>query len=104
MESVLPCEANRWPWENLDNAQTGLHDYFMWLKYGYGRGCAQVSVDIRAGLLIREPSIKWVERHDGMFPSIYAGVKIEDVLDRIGMTHADLKSLTIKWAACSQSA
>jgi hypothetical protein len=49
-----PCEANWWRAENLDNAQTGIHDHFGYLKYGYGRGCAQISVDVRAGLLTRD--------------------------------------------------
>jgi hypothetical protein len=104
MQWALPCQANRWPWENLDNAQTGLHDYFMWLKFGYGRGCAQISVDVRSGKVFRDGALGWVEKHDGILCNEYAGVKLEDVLDRIGLNHVDLKRLTIKWAACSQPA
>jgi hypothetical protein len=43
-----PCEANWWEHENLDNAQTGLHDHLMYRKYGFGRGAAQISVDVRS--------------------------------------------------------
>ena len=89
MEFSLPSEANWWEFENLDNAQTGLHDYFMYLKYGYGRGCAQISVDVRAGRISREYALEWVEQHDGRFPKVYAGVSIGEVLDRIEVTDLD---------------
>jgi hypothetical protein len=81
-----PTLANFWPAENQDNAQTGVHDFVMFLKYQYGRGCAQISVDVREGLISRETALNWVEKHDGIFPSVYMGVLIDEVLDRIGMT------------------
>lgn len=80
-----PSAANWWRHENLDNAQTGLHDWFMRLKYGFGRGCQQISVDVRAGRIERQRALEWVEAHDHRAPEQYAGVRIEDVLDRIGM-------------------
>jgi hypothetical protein len=55
--------------ENLDNAQTGLHDHAMYRKYGYGRGCAQISVDIRAGRVTRQHAMAWVAENDGRFPT-----------------------------------
>lgn len=93
MRAALPCRANYWPAENLDNAQTGLHDYFGFLKYGYGRGCAQISVDVRAGRANRESAMKWVAKNDGAFPEFYAGVSIDEVLDRIGMTRQELNQI-----------
>jgi hypothetical protein len=88
-----PCLANWWPAENLDNAQTGVHDWVMFLKYGFGRGCQQISVDVRAGLVPREDALAWVEEWDGAFPACYAGVMVEEVLDRIGMTEQRLHQL-----------
>ena len=85
MEYQKPSPANWWPWENLDNAQTGIHDHMMFRKYGYGRGAAQASVDIRTGRHTRKAVLEWVERWDGQFPQIYAGVPIAKVLDRIDM-------------------
>lgn len=85
-----PSPANWWAAENLDNAQTGLHDYFMWLKFGFGRGCQQISVDVRAGRVSRLDALGWLEHHEGKFPNAYAGVFLTDVLDRIGMTRAQL--------------
>lgn len=89
MQIMLPTEANWWDYENLDNAQTGVHDWFGWLKYGYGRGCAQISVDIRAGRVAREDAAQWVHAQDGLFPHEYCGVPLEEVLDRIGMGPID---------------
>jgi hypothetical protein len=83
---LRPSLANAWDHENLDNAQTGLHDHMMYRKYGYGRGAAQVSVDIRAGLVDRETAASWARARDGAFPTTYAGVKIERVLEPLEMT------------------
>lgn len=83
-----PTHANWWRAENLDNAQTGIHDYFMWLKYGFGRGCQQISVDVRAGLVKREWALPWVQQCDGSFPHWYCDTGFREVLDRIHMTPA----------------
>ncbi len=99
MRADLPSPANWWPWENLDNAQTGLHDYFGFLKYGYGRAAAQVSVDIRAGRLTREDGMKLVAERDSQFPHRYAGVSYLEVLDRIGMTAAQLDETMARFTA-----
>lgn len=90
MQAFRPTEANWWSEENLDNAQTGFHDHFGWLKYGYGRGCAQISVDVRAGLVDRATAMKWVREFDGLAPSIYAGVRWTDVIERIGVDPVEL--------------
>ena len=81
-----PCTANWWRAENLDNCQTGIHDHMMYRKYGYGRGCTQISVDVREGLISRDEALKWVHQFDGAFPETYAGIRCEDIIDRIGMT------------------
>jgi len=98
MVSKLPTPGNWWRGENMDNAQTGVHDYFMWRKYRFGRGCQQVSVDVRAGLIDREDALRWVEEHDGAFPARYMDVPIEDMLDRIGMTVGGLQALAEQFA------
>jgi N-acetyl sugar amidotransferase len=89
-DNATPCTANWWPHENLDNAQTGLHDWMMFRKYGYGRGCAQISVDVRAGTVDRAAALGWVLEHDGVFPEYYMGVHYGAVLDRIGVTKSEL--------------
>ena len=93
MLQAIPSAANVWEHENLDNAQTGLHDAMMARKYGYGRGCAQISVDIRAGRISRANAMDWVKHFDGLFPFNYADVGVDETLGRIGMTLMDLKPL-----------
>lgn len=92
MHQELPSQANYWEHENLDNAQTGLHDHGCFRKYGYGRFAAQVSVDIRAGRLARAEALRLVAGRDGRFPYVYAGVALGQVLERIGMSEAQLWS------------
>lgn len=87
-----PTSANWWSAENLDNAQTGIHDHFMWLKYGFGRGCQQISVDVRAGLIKREWAMGWIQAFDHSFPHWYCEVGFREVLDRIEMTPADFQA------------
>jgi N-acetyl sugar amidotransferase len=87
-EFERPCCANHWEFENLDNAQTGIHDFFGLLKYGYGRGAAQLSVDIRSGRITREEALQKALVIEGMFPSVYAHVQHTDVLECIGISEA----------------
>jgi len=81
-----PSRANFWNFENLDNAQTGLHDYAMFLKYGYGRAAAQASVDVREGLLDRASALLVARKHDGLWPFPYMHCGDEEVLDPLGLT------------------
>ncbi len=90
MRQERPAPGNLWVHENLDNAQTGIHDHAMFRKYGFGRGAAQISVDVRTGRIAREIALTWVEMHDGVFPYAYAGVHLDQMLERIGMSERDL--------------
>ena len=96
-EPVPPSPANYWLGENLDNAQTGLHDHFMYRKYGYGRGCAQASVDVRSGQVSREEALEWVQENDGAFPWFYMGEVYTNVLKRIGVSHPEMVDLLRKF-------
>lgn len=97
MRQGLPCPANLWPFENLDNAQTGLHDHMMYRKFGFGRLVAQASVDIRAGRLSRQEGLALVADRDGLFPYDYAGVPADAMLDRIGLTLATLDPILARF-------
>ena len=90
-EPAFPSPANYWMGENLDNAMTGLHDHFMYRKFGYGRGCAQASVDIRSGEVSRAEALEWVLENDGAFPWFYMGVGYTEALKQIGV---DLHEMT----------
>jgi N-acetyl sugar amidotransferase len=73
-------------YENLDNCQTGIHDYFKFLKYGFGRTTDLACLHIRRGRLSRHDGIELVRRHDGRFPSEYLGCTLEEILTDIEMT------------------
>lgn len=92
-----PSDANVWEHENLDNAQTGIHDYMMYRKFGFGRACAQLSVDIRAGLRDRKASIPILEARDGIFPHQYAGAWAWEVLDRVGIGREEFGDIAARF-------
>ncbi|MDZ8056375.1 MAG: hypothetical protein RMX63_33680 [Aulosira sp. ZfuCHP01] len=73
-------------YENLDNYQTGIHDYFKFLKYAFGRATDLACLHIRRGRLGREEAIKLVKMHDGKFPWVYLGYPLEEILKEIDMT------------------
>lgn len=95
MKQRHPGRGNWWTHENLDCAQTGIHDYLMWLKYGYDRCTAQMSVDIRAGRFDRAELLKCARPKidEGWFPDSYMGVSLSEVLGRIGMTKAEFDAI-----------
>ena len=73
-------------YENLDNYQTGIHDYFKYLKFGFGRATDIANNHIRRGRLSREDAVPLVRRHDGKIPMTYLGRPIADILSEIDMT------------------
>ena len=73
-------------YENLDNIQTGIHGYFKFLKYGFGRATDLACMHIRRGRLSRADALEMVKSHDGKFPHVYLGYPISDVMHEIGMT------------------
>jgi N-acetyl sugar amidotransferase len=72
-------------YENLDNAQTGIHDYFKFLKFGFGRATDLACLHVRRGRLSRTDALNLVKIHDGKFPWSYLGVPIDEVLSDIGL-------------------
>lgn len=73
-------------YENLDNCQTGIHDYFKFLKYGFGRATDLASLHVRRGRLSRQDGLKLVKMHDGKFPWEYLGCSLEEILRDSDMT------------------
>jgi len=73
-------------YENLDNYRTGIHDYFKFLKFGFGRATDIASNHIRRGRLTRNDAVALVRRHEGRFPWTYLGRPIEAILHEIDMT------------------
>jgi len=67
-------------YENLDNHHTGIHDYFKFLKFGFGRATDLACMHVRRGRLTRNDALEIVKRLDGEFPWEYLGKSLEDIL------------------------
>lgn len=90
MKHKCPSPANIWEHENLDNAMTGLHDHMMYRKYGYGRGAAQLSIDIRNERATRQRALQKAMMIDGLFPWRYADVGITEILSHLKISPTKL--------------
>lgn len=86
-------EGSALDYENLDNIFHGIHDYFKFLKFGYGRATDHVCMQIRRGRLSREDALDIVKARDGKFPWTYLGVPLEKSLGSIGMTVEEFQKI-----------
>lgn len=80
-----PVEGSIVNYENLDNHQTGIHDYFKYLKFAFGRGTDIACLHVRRGRLSREEAMALVKKHDGKFPWTYLGKPLKDILAPLGL-------------------
>ena len=81
----IAIEGSLVNYENLDNVQTGIHDYFKYLKFGFCRVTDLACLHLRRGRLSRDEAISIVKQRDGKFPWTYLGYPIQDVLKQIDM-------------------
>lgn len=88
-----PYEGAWWEFENLDNAQTAVHDHIMWRKYGYTRAQAQLSVDVRTGRIGRDEAIDVYNDLARELPPSYCGEGLGLVLDELGLSLRDYHSI-----------
>ena len=58
-------------WENLDVYFTVFHDYFKFLKYGFGRTTDHASIEIRYERITREQGIELAKKYEGKIPRKY---------------------------------
>ncbi|MEQ8688388.1 MAG: N-acetyl sugar amidotransferase [Imperialibacter sp.] len=73
-------------YENLDNYQTGIHDYFKFLKFGFSRATDIACLHIRRGRITRQDGIEIIKKMDGQFPWSYLGKPLEKILDPLEMS------------------
>ena len=73
-------------YENLDNHQTGIHDYFKFLKFGFGRATDIACLHIRRGRISRRDGLELVRTHDGRFPWTYLGKPLEKILEPLDLS------------------
>lgn len=76
-------------YENLDNHQHGIHDYFKFLKFGFSRATDIACLHVRRGRISRQDALEIVRRHDGKYPWTYLGKSLADILDPLEMTVAE---------------
>ena len=66
--------------ENLDNYIHGIHDYFKYLKFGFGRATDFSNNLLRRGIITRSQARKMILRSDGRYPWSYLGKSLTDIL------------------------
>ena len=76
-------------YENLDNYHTGIHDYFCYLKYGFGRATMQASLQIRRKIISRAEALQKVKQLEGKYPISYLDKKLKDILKSISVTEEE---------------
>ena len=91
------CEGSLVNWENLDNCQCGGRDYFMYLKYGFGRATTQASLLIRRGRLTRTDAARLVVEREGHWPATYLGKPLADILAPLDLTVDDFRRIADKF-------
>ena len=84
-------------YENLDNYQTGIHDYFKYLKYGFGRATDLVSMQIRRGKISRNEGIRQVNMLEGFLPKTYLGKPTKKILEEINISLREFESICDKF-------
>lgn len=72
-------------YENIDNYQHGIHDYFKFLKFGFGRATDIVSIHMRRGRFNRSQALNMIRQNDGKFPHTYLGKSLEEILKPLGL-------------------
>jgi N-acetyl sugar amidotransferase len=73
-------------YENLDNHQVAIHEYFKFLKFGFGRATDHACLHIRRGRLDRAIGMSIVKRLDGRFPWEYLGKPLKETLKPLNIS------------------
>ena len=81
-----PVEGSMVNYENLDNHQTGIHDYFKFLKFGFSRATDIACLHVRRDRITRQDALEIVKARDGKFPWTYLDKPLKDILDPLDMT------------------
>jgi N-acetyl sugar amidotransferase len=84
-------------YENLDNHQVAIHEYFKFLKFGFGRATDHACLHIRRERISREMGLKIVKNLDGRFPWEYLGKPLEKILEPLNLSIEDFVKLCDKF-------
>lgn len=82
-DTVQGCYFN---FEKIDNYQHGIHDYFKFLKFGFGRATDQLSYSVRRGLISRKNAIEKAKSLEGKFPTSYLNKSLDQILKKINVS------------------
>jgi len=93
----FPVLGNGSIYENLDNYQTGIHDYFKYIKFGFGRATDIANNNLRRGIFTRYKAIRYIVKYDGNYPYTYLGKGLDYILSDIDMTRAEFIEITNKF-------
>jgi len=86
-------EGSMVDYENLDNHQHGIHDYFKFLKFGFGRATDIASIHLRRGRLSRLEALKIVRQNDGRYPWTYLGKPLQQILEKIDVSISEFDAI-----------
>jgi N-acetyl sugar amidotransferase len=86
-------EGSMLDYENLDNHQTGIHDYFKFLKFGFGRATDHACMHIRRDRISREDGVQIVKKNDGKFPWTYLGKPLKKILEPLNLTVDEFETI-----------
>ncbi len=88
-----PTEGSLVNYENLDNYYHRIHDYFKYIKYGFGRATDQANNHIRRGRLDRKDIVEFLKENDGAYPSVYLQRPLESVLEEIELSKEEFDEI-----------
>ncbi|MDA8134466.1 MAG: N-acetyl sugar amidotransferase [Desulfobacteraceae bacterium] len=89
LTTTRPVETTYENFENLDCYSNHLHDYFKYLKYGFGRATDNACLDIRLGYISREEGVRLVNKYDGIPPK----KAIREYLAYTGFSEMELQNI-----------
>lgn len=90
-------EGNLNNYENLDNLQMRIHDYFKYLKYGYDRVTDWCCWHIRRGRMTREESVIVCQNYGGKYPKSYLGISLNQILKEINCSEENFLNICKKF-------
>ena len=77
-----------------DQKLYGLHTYFMFLKFGFGRSSQDAGIEVRRGAMTRDQAIALVQLYDHLFPKKY----LKDYLKYFEISNNQLNKIIDKFA------
>ena len=88
--TLRPVETTYENFENLDCYSNHVHDYFKYLKFGFGRATDNACLDIRLGYISREQGVRLVNKYDGIPPK----KAIKKYLDYTGFSRQEFLEIS----------